>query len=130
MEDDLTVMNSVMFGGVENPLQRSEVTDQLKSSHTDKWHYIIGLKGTGVFMNHFITHIHRLSRSITSLLADGDTCEMCVVSVAACVGINTDEVMTLTHYSANTYIEHSSFGPADGWTSHLLRLLRFKHGCG
>lgn len=70
-------MNSVMFGGVENPLQRSEVTDQLKSSHTDKWHYVIGLKGTGVFMNHFITHIHRQSRSISSLQVEGDMCEMC-----------------------------------------------------
>lgn len=70
-------MNSVMFRGVENPLQRSEVTDQLKSSHTDKRHYVMGLKGTGVFMNHFITHIHRLSRSITSLLVEGDMCEMC-----------------------------------------------------
>lgn len=38
-----------------------------------------------------------------------------VVSVAACVGIITDEVM--------------SFGPADGWTLPLFRVLRFKHGC-
>lgn len=51
-----------------------------------------------------------------------------VVSVAACVGIITDEVMTLTHYWGNTDIEHSSFGTADGRTSALFRLLRFKHG--
>lgn len=43
-----------------------------------------------------------------------------VVSVAACVGIITDEVMTLTHQWANTDIEHSSFGPADGRTSPLF----------
>lgn len=29
-ETSLTVMNSVVFGGVEDPLQRSQVSDQLK----------------------------------------------------------------------------------------------------
>lgn len=67
MEDDLTVMNSVMFGGVENPLQRSEVTDQLKSSDTDKRHYVIGLKGTGMIMNHFSFFITFTDRHGVSL---------------------------------------------------------------